>query len=349
MSTVLAARANHLRRAHAALETLVLDDGAGRLRVRKRVPSWAPAEGRVEALLAARQRVESSGARLRVPALLDRGDDFVDLEYAAGEPVLVRIERALLERRFDSASAVIGQVVALLETFPTEEVDPGTHPGFCEVFGKGAAGPELCVVPGLYDFGLDNLVFGSHDQPPVLVDFEWAFPFVVPRKFVRWVGVRHTAEYLQPLVRALTSPALPGVVLFDDVVIPERWLIEAALDPADTRRFLAWECAFQGWLHIVHRRFDQHVVHENPGRVDARVDENAAGLLGRLENQMLAAGDEVRGLEHELEVARVEAREAQRRLAELAGIRRSAVNLGRLVARKVRRGERTAAGRRGRS
>jgi hypothetical protein len=225
--------------------------------------------------------------------------------------------------------------------------DPAGDAAFTALFDPGRAwtsgGAEPCLRPGLYDFGLGNLIHRPAGERDCLVDWEWTFDAPVPAAFVRFVLVRNTADYLQPLIRALTSPRLPGRIFVDDAVIPERWAELAGLTPDTVRRFVAYEAAFQQYLHVMHRPMEAHVLHADPERVTERRDVNAALLAERLR----AEADAERARADELAQA-VRDRDDQlawaaRRLSDLSGVRHSARHLAGLVRERVRGARRSSA------
>ncbi len=189
--------------------------GGGLLRVRKRVPDGAPADLAASLeLLASHALLAAPRCRVRAPAVLATGPGWIDVAWVEGETSLGTLERLLLERRFEAAHAELEDVLGLLEVFPRCEADVSAPGEFAAVFDPAGAwspgGLEPCLVPGIYDFGLGNLVRPAAGGPRVLVNWEWVFPWPVPLAFAQYVVVRHSAEYLQTLLRALTSECLPG-------------------------------------------------------------------------------------------------------------------------------------------
>lgn len=340
--TLLAINANYLRRSRWALETLVLEDAGGR-RVRKRVPAGVPAAGRVAELAARHHALAAADVPVALPRILATGEGWIDVEWIEGETELAVVERLLHDRQYGAAHAEMERVLELLDRFPQTETDPYEHGDFAAFFDPGrtwrTGEREHCLVPGLYDFGLGNVIRPSRGGLPVLVDWEWTFDFPVPVAFVRFVIVRNSADYLQPLLRALASPRLAARIFLDDALVPEPWARAAALDPATIARFVAWEAAFQDRVHLVHRPFTEHVIASEPERVASRRDENAGMLVARL----MTALDIERARADELQRA-VADRDGQlawaaRQLSDLSGVRHSAAHLARLVvARRARRG-----------
>jgi hypothetical protein len=339
--TVLLAKSNLLRRDPWRLETLIVDDGAG-LHVVKRRPSGLPEVPpplRLGTLAERHARLSAATDAFALPRILDAGEQELHIEHVDGQTSLAQLERCLYERRFGAAQTEIDDVLALLEALPVVAADPHDDAGFVAAFdGDGLAGrrgAEPCIVPGLYDFGLGNLLTPRDGGRRVLVDWEWTLPWPVPVAFVRFAIVRNAAEYLQPLIQALTSDALPGLILFDDIVIPEGWARSAGIEHADVRRFLALEAAFQDWIHLMHRPLDQYVVHPEPRRVTSRQDENAALLAERLEAQVAAQRREVDGLRERLATRDLELVNARRVLSDLDGVRYSARHLRELLGRRL--------------
>jgi hypothetical protein len=342
--TVLLAKSNLLRRAPWRLETLIVEDGDG-LHVVKRGPSSADPAGRPPRLgtLAERHAVlaAAAGDAFALPRILHAGERELRIEHVAGQTSLARLERRLCERRFAAAQGEIDDVLALLDQLPGVLADPHDDEGFAAAFDPdgraGRAGVERCLMPGLYDFGLGNLVSPRDGGRRVLVDWEWTFPWPVPVAFVRFAVVRNAAEYLQPIIRALTGDALPGLIFFDDVVIPEGWALAAGLDPAGVRRLLAFETAFQDWIHVMHRPLELYEVHTEPRRVTRRQDENATLLSERLRSQLSGEGRTADRLRAQLAARDVELVNARRILADLDGVRYAARHLRELLRRRLPR------------
>lgn len=302
---MMAYRTNAYRRPRHAMETIVYEDS-----VLKRGPHASA--------LAERHGELSEQLPFRLPRILGRGETWIRLERVGGKTSLGEIEGLLLDRRFQAATDALGRVLGLLDACPSKSTDPYDDARFGQLFDPGERWrtglPEHCLLPGGYDFALSNVVWAS--DGPVLVDWEWWFPFAVPSAFTRWIVVRWTAEYLQPLVRALCSQRLPCVVLYDDVAIPEAWAAAAAVAPPDVGRFLSWECALQDDIHVIHRPFETFQVHVRPERVCHRLDDNATSLVRRLDGERWAA---------------------ERRLADLNGLKESSRHLAALLRERVRR------------
>jgi hypothetical protein len=335
--TVLLHKANELRRPAWRVETSIVDDGG--LRVVKRA-SGDPVDGELGTLAERHRRLSRAQQVVGLPRVLRSDATAVEVEYVAGETSLARLERCLYERRFAAAQLEIDTVLRLLRQMPAIDVDAYAADGFVAAFDperRARGAPiETCLLPGLYDFGLGNLVISPGASQRIVVDWEWTFPWPVPLAFVGFVSIRNAAEYLQPLIRALTSEALPGLIFYDDVVIPEGWAQAAGLDRAGVRRFLALEASFQDWLHVMHHPFERYDIHPDPRRVTRRQDENAALLVNRLETELAAT----RAIaDAALEQARAKDTElvASRRIqADLSGLRYSAAHLRRLVVRRLR-------------
>jgi hypothetical protein len=339
--TVLLHTANFLRRRQHWTETLIVEDGAG-LKVVKRLAARDPAAPAhfSESLAERHARLSAAQSVVRLPALLEAGERELVVEHVAGETSLARIERCLHERRFAAAQAEVDAVLGLLARLPSTETDPHGHEGFRAVFDPddraGRHGAERCLLPGLYDFGLGNLIIPADPAAPrVLVDWEWTFPFPVPAAFVAWVVVRNTAEYLQPAIRALCGPELPGLIYFDDVVIPEGWARAAGLDVAAVARFLALETAIQSWIHVCHRPLERFAIHPEPRRVDARRDENATLLTARLRAEAAAAAEERDALARTVAEQDAELAAQRRLLADIGGVKYATRHTLRLVRRRL--------------
>jgi hypothetical protein len=336
--TVLLHKANYLRRRPLWVETLIVQED-GELKVRKRLPAPSvPLPTHLpESLVERHARLSAAQSVIRLPALLEAGERELVIEHVAGETSLARIARCLQERRFGAAQAEVDAVLDLLAQLPGVDADPSADEGFRAIFGGDAGGPvERCLLPGLYDFGLGNLVIPADPAAPrVLVDWEWTFPFPVPAAFVAWVMVRNTAEYLQPAIRAVCGPELPGLIYFDDVVIPEGWARAAGLDAAAVARFLALETAIQGWIHISHRPLERFAIHPEPRRVDARRDENATLLAARLRAEAAAAAEERDALARRVAEQEAELTAQRRVLADIDGVKYATRHTLRLVRRRL--------------
>jgi hypothetical protein len=341
--TVLLAKSNLLRREPWRVETLIVEDEAGLHVVKRRPPGIGPAATaplQLGTLAERHARLAAAIDAFALPRILHAGEHELRLEHVAGQTSLAKLERCLYERRFAAAQAEIDGVLALLQELPGVLADPHDHAGFAAAFDPddraGRLGAEPCILPGLYDFGLGNLVTPADGGPRVLVDWEWTLPWPMPVAFVRFVVVRNAAEYLQPLIRALTSDALPGLVFFDDVVIPEAWAVAAGLDPHAVRRFVAFEAAFQGWIHVMHRPVDQYVIHDEPRRITCRQDENATLLAERLGSELAAERREARVLREQLATRDIELLNTRRVLSDLDGVRFSVRHLRTLLVRRFR-------------
>jgi hypothetical protein len=333
--TVLLHKANLLRRRHWQTETLIVEDN-GALRALKRWPSaQGPAPGNLGTLTERHARLAEAQNVVGLPALLEVTDTELTVEYVAGQTSLGCVERCLYERRFAAAAAEVEEVLALLDRLPSLEVNPYDDERYVAALDPERRalgdGPERCLLPGLYDFGLGNLVVPDGGGPRVVVDWEWTTPWPVPAAFVGFVCVRNTAEYLQPMIRALTSAAFPGLVFFDDIIIPEAWARAAGLDATTVARFLAMEVSLQRWIHITHRPLERFVLHAEPKRVTERADENAALLAGRLRAELAderAQADALRGQALALEA---ELHAGRRMLADLGGARYATRHVARLL------------------
>lgn len=342
--TVLLHKANFLRRREHWTETLIVEDGDA-LKVVKRLPGGdggAAPPDLPETLAERHARLSAAQSVVRLPALLSVAPGEVVVEHVAGETSLARVERCLAERRFAAAQQEIDTVLALLRALPAVDADPAAAEGFRAIFDPDGAAPagtgsERCLLPGLYDFGLGNLVIPADPgSPRVLVDWEWTFPFPVPVAFVAWVAIRNTAEYLQPMIRALCGTELPGLVFFDDVVVPAGWAAAGQFDPASVARFLALEVSIQRWIHVTHRPLDRYRVHPEPLPASERRDENATLLVARLERELAAARDERDVLRQRLDDAEVDLINQRRVLDDLDGIKFASKHVLRLARRRMR-------------
>lgn len=113
------------------------------------------------------------------------------------DKVLANDEQAVLK--------IIKRFVVALDKLPSTKCIPTNDSQYKKIFGNSFDKRVECIVPGIVDLNLDNLI---EDKDGVwhLVDYEWTFDFPVPKDYL--LGRMLLAFFIlryQPLIRNLAA------------------------------------------------------------------------------------------------------------------------------------------------
>jgi len=163
--------------------------------------------------------------------LLD--EETLKFEYIEGESLFKELQKVVEEGSKT-------QVLQFLKEFKTEILDSFDSEketlsnDFKKVFGNFPEEERYeTISPGILDLNLDNIIRDEKGQLH-LIDYEWTFPFPIPKDYILFRTVFNSFVYLKSL--------LPELISMEEI---ETFF---NLNPSDIDRFFEWEVNFQQYV-----------------------------------------------------------------------------------------------------
>jgi len=177
---------SHLTRTDAfSVSTYVEQHGAKRFVVKR--PNLDAAKPHLANMVHTHDRLAALQglAKLITPAPIEaQQDGSVRFPYIEGKGVERLLITSILEKRADDALAIINKLLAVIDSLPSEKRNPCDDPHFTKVFGKLYDRKVDCVLPGVIDLNLDNIIQDAKGNWH-LIDYEWAFDFALPKALIK--------------------------------------------------------------------------------------------------------------------------------------------------------------------
>lgn len=163
-------------------------------------------------------------SRIKVAPVIKTTSDEVDFKYIPGPSFETELLEALLTNDQPAALRLLDSFVAVVDSFPAKTLTPSNQAGFKKVFGAAYKTPYDSIKPGLLDLNFDNLVHAKNGYS--LIDYEWLFPFYLPKNLVIGRAFYYFCARHSQIIRALTNSQNPSLELAPGLYVP-KWLYEA--------------------------------------------------------------------------------------------------------------------------
>lgn len=223
MNKVLFAQGQYSRSKEYAIKTQLIEK-SGRLTIVK-APLFAEGEQHIRDIFETYNKFKNVETSFKLPLTILK-DNTIEIEFIEGANLESRIEEFLFEGKLDDANKLVSKFIKFLDSLSTIEIDPYLSPEFIRDFDptqKYNSGEKIaCWERGFYDLNFDNIIenYGKY----YLIDFEWYFPYPLPKHLMLLRSIFYLSIKLGSLIQRMVSEDFPCYNYYNDLYIPVAWL-----------------------------------------------------------------------------------------------------------------------------
>jgi hypothetical protein len=241
-----------------------------------------------------------------------------EFDYIDGRNAERELLELILADRRSEALAVLDRLHSVIDVLPTTTMNPTAQESYVEVFGRTYDRVERCARHGVVDLNLDNVIITPQGQWQ-LIDYEWAFPFAVPKRYLvqRFLFWFFCARYREAL--RYHAQRIDSVWIAEGICVPTYLHERFTGYFADLDEAVAAESALQN--HVMSIPSSLPRIHFFDPPVPATDDRGHLGLAAILEERR-ALAERAEQLDQQLAVRAAEHERVTAALAaELAAVR----------------------------
>lgn len=212
------------------------------------------------------------------PKIIDQKKNYIDFEYIDLPSLELIIEEAIISHQFEKSRNYLLIFKKIVSSIPTKLVDPYKNKGFIDIFDPkknfDLNSKERCILPGLLDLNLDNLLYNSKNSSIYLIDWEWTYDFPISSNFVLFRSLFYLSYKLQSLITTFCSSNFPCFEVFNNFFIPVAWWNLFSFSQKDIEKFFIYENNFQNSVNSLQVDIDKTIFPNEKKDINKRISLN---------------------------------------------------------------------------
>lgn len=160
---------------------------------------------------------------VKISPITNQAKNSLTFDYIKNDSMETRLLSALLDKDESAMRQIVADFINIVDCFTVKKLTPTTQKGYKEVFGTAYNEPIDCIAPGILDLNFDNILYDASSF--CLIDYEWVFPFAIPRQLIVGRALAYFFLRHSQIMRATVSPNNPAVELGKNLLVP-KWLYQ---------------------------------------------------------------------------------------------------------------------------
>jgi len=226
-------------------------------------------------------------------------DDRASFSFIDGPTLEHNLVEALAVRDFKTLMRGFLTFEKLIDSLPSSQQAPIKQSGYATIFGDSYNRKITCVKPGIIDLNFDNLILSPQTQVYTLIDYEWVFPFFVPKNFLMGRALLYFFSKHQQIVRAIISPKYPGIELGENLIVPQFIYNKLRLYFDELPDIVNTEASFQQYVGSSKSSF---VPYKMPALIKTELLDNLPDAYDNLEQHLHQQAATIKDLRTQLQV-----------------------------------------------
>jgi hypothetical protein len=171
-------------------------------------------------------------------------------EYAKGQTLERLIEDALIEKKFDEATALFNRGIDIIMSLPSEKRTINQEKKFMKFFSLeskyGNQNMDFVTIP-IVELTADHIFCNGNKN--TIIDYEIFFDFTVPKEFLLFRYKFHLINTLQQVIGALISNEFKATSFFQGLLIPIDWNKNLPIPNSRKEMYINLEKSIQNYLN----------------------------------------------------------------------------------------------------